>query len=72
MRLAANYLCLKCEHKWSESAGPTAFLKPGQEHPDPTQCPKCGHLYIKWLNYNKPSGPITYTIENGANVWGIT
>lgn len=54
MRLTANYLCLKCEHKWSEPAGPT-------------QCPKCGHLYIKL----KPSGPITYTIEKGANVWGI-
>ena len=33
------YRCLRCALEWSE-------LKKG-----PTQCPRCGHLYVKWLNY---------------------
>ncbi len=36
----ADYYCLKCNHRYKD--------KPG-----PTQCPKCGHLYVKWLNYGE-------------------
>ena len=34
----AQYLCLKCGHEYAHK-------------PRPTECPKCGHLYVKWLNY---------------------
>ena len=37
-RWIARYRCQKCSHEWREPAGPT-------------QCPACGHLYVKWLNY---------------------
>jgi len=36
----ALYKCLKCNHKYRDELGPT-------------RCPKCGHLYIEWLNYEK-------------------
>lgn len=39
-RWIAKYRCLKCGFEWSEPAGPT-------------QCPKCGHLYVRWLNYER-------------------
>lgn len=39
--MQAKYKCLKCEHLWEEK------LK------GPTQCPKCGHVYVKWLNYEE-------------------
>jgi hypothetical protein len=35
-----HFKCLKCEHE---------FLL---EKPEPTFCLKCGHLYVKWLNYD--------------------
>ena len=35
------YKCLKCSYQWK------AFLN-GQHQ----ICPKCRHLYIKWLNYD--------------------
>lgn len=36
----AKYKCLKkkCGYKFTGKPGPVS-------------CPKCGHLYIKWLNY---------------------
>ena len=39
-RWIAEYICLSCKHEWSEPAGPT-------------QCPKCGALYVSWKNYEK-------------------
>ena len=38
----ADYLCLNpnCLHRWKG--------KPG-----PTPCIKCGHDYVKWLNYEE-------------------
>ncbi len=41
MKLIAEYKCLNCGHEWKET------LK------GPTECPLCGHLYIRWLNYEK-------------------
>jgi len=35
--MIAKYKCLKCKHGWEGKCGPT-------------MCPKCNHLYIKWLN----------------------
>jgi len=38
MHVKAEYICLRCKYKFEKfSHG----------------CPKCGHLYIKWLNYEK-------------------
>lgn len=34
------YKCLKCGYEW-------------EQLPAPTQCPKCNHLYVKWLNYEQ-------------------
>ena len=34
----ADFKCLKCNYRW-------------KSEPGPTQCPICGHLYIKWLNF---------------------
>lgn len=38
--MKALYKCLKCDYLW--------FGKPG-----PVTCPKCCHLYIKWINYEE-------------------
>ena len=40
MTLAKN-LCLKCKYEWEDRPGPH------------TKCPVCGHLYVKWLNYEE-------------------
>ncbi len=34
----AEYICLTCDHTWTGFAGPN-------------DCPSCGALYVKWLNY---------------------
>lgn len=36
----AFYKCLKCGYEWKG--------KPG-----PVECPKCYHLYVKWVNYEE-------------------
>lgn len=36
--LLPEFKCLKCAFQW----------KTPQKHPE---CPKCKHLYLKWLNY---------------------
>jgi rubrerythrin len=36
----AHYRCLKCGHEWKQT-------------PTMVDCPKCRHLYIKWVNYNE-------------------
>ncbi len=36
----AKFMCCNCKHEYT---GP----------PGPTQCPKCSHLYVIWLNYNE-------------------
>ena len=36
--LFALYKCLKCEHEFAD-------------YPGPTQCQKCGHVYLKWVSY---------------------
>lgn len=38
MSLKAHYRCLNCAHEW---------------HQEPTMvtCGSCGHLYIKWVNF---------------------
>ena len=36
----AEYLCLKCNHKYLDNPGMTT-------------CPVCNHNYIKWLNYDE-------------------
>lgn len=38
--MKAHYCCLNCSHEWLQQ-NPVA----------PTACHKCGHLYVKWLNY---------------------
>ena len=38
--MLAEFLCLKCNFKW-------------KSNPGPIQCPKCNHLYVKWLNYKE-------------------
>ena len=34
--------CLRCGHRWTENAAHPFY-----------GCPKCGHPYIKWLNYSE-------------------
>jgi rubrerythrin len=40
LAMMAQFRCLKCFFKWED--------KPG-----PTDCPKCGYRYVKWLNFKK-------------------
>ncbi len=42
--VTAEYRCLACEHEYTQCVGTW--------HPAATTCPNCGHLYIKWLNYD--------------------
>jgi hypothetical protein len=39
-KLKAEFRCLKCGFEWKD--------KPG-----PTECRVCGHLYVKWVNYEE-------------------
>ena len=36
----AKHKCLRCSYRW-------------ESIPGPTQCPICGHLYVKWINYEE-------------------
>ena len=38
--MIAKYKCLKCGHHY-------------EDDPGPTQCKKCNHLYVKWINYEE-------------------
>ena len=40
MAKPAKFKCLKCGYKWRDVTGPT-------------QCSICGHLYVKWINYEQ-------------------
>ena len=35
----AEYKCTKCHHEYTGNTGAT-------------MCPKCGCLYVEWVNYN--------------------
>lgn len=37
----AEYKCLGCEAEFSETPNSS------------TKCPKCGHLYVKWVNFDE-------------------
>ncbi len=39
--MKARFKCQKCDHTWEE------------EHKGMTQCPRCNHLYVDWLNYEE-------------------
>ena len=36
-----KFKCRKCQHEFEN------------EKPGPTQCPKCSHLYVDWLNWKE-------------------
>jgi len=36
-----KYKCERCNYVWEEN------------EPGSTQCPKCAHLYVIWLNFEK-------------------
>ena len=38
--MKAKWKCLKCGYRWVSE-------------PDTPVCPKCGHVYVKWLNYEE-------------------
>ena len=38
--MKAEFKCLKCGYEYKDEPGPTV-------------CRRCGHLYVKWLNYNE-------------------
>lgn len=38
-----EYLCLGCGHKFQLDKAPVTG----------TPCTKCGHLYVKWLNWKE-------------------
>jgi rubrerythrin len=38
-RYLAHYRCVRCGHEW-------------RQKPAPVTCPKCGSLYVRWVNYN--------------------
>ena len=35
-----TFKCQKCEHQWKQKSGQGI-------------CHKCGHLYVKWVNYEE-------------------
>lgn len=47
----AEYRCLSCGHKWAEQVPKIQPSPPFKTGADP--CPKCGHLYVKWTNFEK-------------------
>ena len=38
--MKAKYKCLGCKYEW--------FGEPG-----PVECPKCSHIWVKWVNYEE-------------------
>jgi len=52
-RLKAKYKCLKCGYEY-------------EIEPEMTQCPKCRHLYVKWLNYEEMHKT---WLENGSDIY---
>ena len=46
--MKAKYKCLGCNYEY-------------EGEPGPTECPKCDHLYVKWVNYEewRKNNPIT-------------
>ena len=38
--MKAKFKCEKCKFKW-------------ESEPGPIQCPKCGHIWVEWYNYEK-------------------
>lgn len=52
--MIAEYQCTSCEFEWSvEVEGGTMPLKHEKVHS--SECPKCGSLYFKWVNFDKPN-----------------
>lgn len=54
--MKAKFRCLSCGYKW-------------ESEPGPTTCPKCGHFYVKWVNYEEwaksnESNKVTSSEEN--------
>jgi len=49
--MKAKFKCLKCGVEWESGPGPT-------------QCFHCGHLYVKWLNYEEMRKYWDYMKEN--------
>lgn len=41
----AHYECVRCKHKF--------VVAQGSGHNNPKQCPKCQHLWVKWLDYEE-------------------
>lgn len=39
--MPARYQCLDCKKEW------------GLLTPNSHACPHCGHVYVKWLNYDE-------------------
>lgn len=50
LRRTAAYRCLSCGKEWGGWIGPT-------------ECPYCGHLYVKWLDYPEARGTCTCIVE---------
>ncbi len=40
LKYVAKFRCLRCGYRWKDKTGPT-------------KCPNCGHLYVKWENYEE-------------------
>ena len=51
--LKAKYKCLKCGFRY-------------EIEPEVTQCSKCKHLYVKWLNYEEMH---KLWVKNGSDLY---
>jgi len=38
--MKAKYKCCYCNYEY-------------EDEPGPTECPRCRHLYVKWVNYEE-------------------
>ena len=48
----AHYQCVHCQHMWWGLPAPQ--MPDGKGNP-PAKCPKCGSLYMTWLNFEGDS-----------------
>jgi len=46
----AHFRCLSCDHQWSQ---PMGGGKPRNHDGPPGYCPACGHMWMKWENYEE-------------------
>ena len=53
MTRIAKFRCVKCRFEWSQDRPSCRSYTTDEAAKMNHPCPRCGHLYVKWLNYDE-------------------